>query len=1397
MKFNFIFLIFLSASISAQSTIFFKYKRDVSPVEIEKNNYSILDQSKLFNKKTETIVLKSFTNQLLNKNIDLNSIYYFDDLESEHAKTIKNILEKNPNFEYVQFGNEYNLDYIPNDSLSLLQWNLSTINAFGAWDITEGSDEIIIAVIDTGVDYLHPDLSGSIWINSAEDLNQNGSFDHDDTNGIDDDNNGFIDDVIGWDFTNRAGFPYDTLGGDYLNWDNDPMDQHFHGTFVSGIIGASVNNEIGIAGVVPKVKIMILRAFDPNGTGDEDDVASAVLYAVNMGAKIINMSFGDDKFSYVLKDVLQYAYDNGVVLVGSSGNSGSDQPHYPSGYDFVISVGNSNQNDAVSSSSNFGSTIDLTAPGTGIISTDLNGGYRTAGGTSASAPHVSGASALLLSIDSTLSNEQIKQILKSTSDDIDVSGWDIKSGAGRLNIEKAVQIPLKSEVKINYPEQDFTTSDEIINVNVTVLSPYFSNYELSYGVGITPNNWIKIYESQYQHKEIDVAQIDLSNLPDTSYTLKLLINQNNGITLEERVNFYKDTTPPNIYLGTVAPIIYGDVKTILTEAYTDDRCIVKLYYTSSSSSGYVTLDGFNINNHFVKNYHYGFIPKEIVDQNSEYSLSIEAENLAGMRTRKNIDFIIGTNYEESNLPFAKKEFSLPRGNLFSYPMEFSTQSKGILFQEFYSSDSIFYQLRSFENNTLVIKDSIFTRIPVGFDNFGKENNYLISKFLRNGYVDRQIGSTYRFETEYENRSGIFYPVLVQDIDDNGISDIISNRDNKVYYIWETNNSGQLITENSLKDSLINFSSDNSMNDFHDEFYLNVIAADGNGDGRKEIWTADSDGDLMIFDYSNQSVNIIDSLHSNLTTFHGNTIAAGDINGDGIDEVAILFKGNSIAPFFVLRIFNYLRNRINIIHEQIYLDQSSEFTDPFFTKVFQTLGFEDLDNDNDSELILNIFPYFYIYDFLNNDMVNVFYEEGVNLESIYTGDVDDNGVNEVAIQNSNGHYFIEFGKDNQTQEPKILSAYCVGSFDNVIINVKGEGQVTYLYKGMNENDLVKIDSSSGSTIVFRDRDILTNNVKVYYSVQSYDENKEIPLSNISKATEVFIHSPAKAISAESETVNSVKLIFAGEMPITIFNYTAFNVEGYGIPNSITAQDEQTYLISYKVKFSPGAHDLIIADELRDKYGSPIEGTVLTFDVDEEISEQEFFITKFDILTNNKIKLEFNMEIDRASFSNPTNYVFIPSNEIRELEFTREPNSIIITTKNPVASIGKNYILKLNQVYSINNILITDNAGSSIVIQNFNENIDNVYVYPNPVKQSNFSNGLTFANLTQFAEIYIYTLSGEFVTRLIENDGNGGVTWDLKDDKGNTIPSGIYIYKVIATDSSGNELSYKVEKFAVIK
>lgn len=290
-------------------------------------------------------------------------------------------LQQNRGIELVQENNHFQIHgQLINDSLYSNQWYHNKIGALASWENYTLKPEALIAIIDTGIDYEHPDLEGSLWINAEEDLNGNGQLDPGDQNNLDDDNNGYIDDVIGWDFTDA---PRLNSGGDDTNPDNDPMDEYSggHGTKIAGIIAAQTNNYRGISGLIPGAKVMNLRSGTADGYLEEDDVARAVLYAINNGAKIINMSFGDVVLSRFLKDVIAYAYSKDIIIVASSGNSGNDQVHYPSGLAETISVGATDQNDNRANFSNFGGTIDLVAPGVDILSTNLGGGYGMAGGT--------------------------------------------------------------------------------------------------------------------------------------------------------------------------------------------------------------------------------------------------------------------------------------------------------------------------------------------------------------------------------------------------------------------------------------------------------------------------------------------------------------------------------------------------------------------------------------------------------------------------------------------------------------------------------------------------------------------------------------------------------------------------------------------------------------------------------------------------------------------------------------------------------------------------------------------------------------------------------------------------------------------------------------------------------
>lgn len=291
------------------------------------------------------------------------------------------------------------------------------IDAHEAWDTETGTD-VIVAVIDTGLDYNHEDIVGNVWNNPGEIPN----------NGIDDDNNGFIDDVRGWDFVND---------------DNDPFDDNDHGTHVSGTIAAVGNNGIGVVGVNWSAQIMPLKFLSAAGSGTTADAISSLDYAVMMGARISNNSWGGGGFSQALFDSIAAAQTAGHLFVAAAGNAGVNtdaSPSYPASYDLdnIVSVAATDDNDALASFSNFGAiTVDLGAPGVSILSTTPANTYSSFSGTSMASPHVAGAAALVLAADPSLDLVGLKAVLMDSVDTIGAL-LGITVTGGRLNVDNAI-----------------------------------------------------------------------------------------------------------------------------------------------------------------------------------------------------------------------------------------------------------------------------------------------------------------------------------------------------------------------------------------------------------------------------------------------------------------------------------------------------------------------------------------------------------------------------------------------------------------------------------------------------------------------------------------------------------------------------------------------------------------------------------------------------------------------------------------------------------------------------------------------------------------------------------------------------------------------------------------------
>lgn len=349
-------------------------------------------------------------------------------LEDKWLK-LKNVFDNE--IEYIETGQRIKVNLTPNDSYYSNQWGLNKIKAANAWNVSTGDSNQIIAIIDTGVQLDHPDLVDKIRQNPIELAG---------VPGVDDDANGLIDDINGWDWVTCEAYIPDTPNcqpGKSKVEDNNPTDDHGHGTVVAGIAAASTNNGQGIAGVAWQAKIMALRVLNQEGEGWADDVALAIRYAADQGAKVINLSLGTPTDWTEMRNAVSYAYGQGSVLVAATGNDGASSVDYPARYNHVIGVGSINSAGQLSSFTNRGTGLDIAAPGESIRSTFLGSSYDvTGGGTSLASPFVAGAASLLLSVQPNLTADQVEAKIKSLGDA--VSGYNLKY----LNLWRVLQIRL-------------------------------------------------------------------------------------------------------------------------------------------------------------------------------------------------------------------------------------------------------------------------------------------------------------------------------------------------------------------------------------------------------------------------------------------------------------------------------------------------------------------------------------------------------------------------------------------------------------------------------------------------------------------------------------------------------------------------------------------------------------------------------------------------------------------------------------------------------------------------------------------------------------------------------------------------------------------------------------------
>ena len=317
---------------------------------------------------------------------------------------IKNALSKNPHVNFVEPNFIAEASFIPNDAKYFSQWHLQKISASTGWDISTGSPEVPIAIIDSGINPTHPDLTGKL--------------------------------IQGYNFVGENTDTHDVLG---------------HGTAVAGAAAAVSNNYIGVAGVAWENPIMPLVVLNSNNWATYYDIARAITYAADRGVKVMNISIAGSGSSSTLQNAVNYAWNKGAVIFAAAANYSTSTPYYPAACNNVVAVSATTSSDTIASFSNYGSWIDISAPGVSILTTNNEGGYSSWSGTSFSSPISAGLGALIMSVNPTLTNAQVVDIIEKNADDIGTPGFDPDFGYGRINVYKSVSSAVNT-----VPEPDVT-----------------------------------------------------------------------------------------------------------------------------------------------------------------------------------------------------------------------------------------------------------------------------------------------------------------------------------------------------------------------------------------------------------------------------------------------------------------------------------------------------------------------------------------------------------------------------------------------------------------------------------------------------------------------------------------------------------------------------------------------------------------------------------------------------------------------------------------------------------------------------------------------------------------------------------------------------------------------------
>lgn len=1312
-------------------------------------------------------------------------------------------IRTDPSVVSIEPVHRFTVESHPNDSAFSAQWNLRRIGVRALYEngtITDSLPSVIVGVIDTGIDEDHPDLAPAIAVNAGEYGNGKQN------NGIDDDNNGFIDDWRGYDFVTDA---VTGLGGD-----NDPADAHGHGTSVSGIIGAVANNGIGIAGIAP-VRLLPLKAFDQDGNGTDIDIAAALIYAAENGAEIVNMSFGDVVRSTFLSDAVAFAASRNVVLVASSGNDGSAAPHFPSDLPEVISTGSVGRFDNRSIFSSHSPSLDIMAPGEQIPTTAIGSRYTDQfSGTSAAAPHVTGVCALVKSLDklrirtsagrTMLSNTEIAGIIANTASDVGPEGWDDEYGAGIVDAAKAVAAVSGSLTIIHSPGLDESIVTNTVPVIVSAIGPNVASVTLSVGAGDVPTAWTELRRvsgTMFLHDTLTLW--NSTGLSAGTYILRLTVASNKGVDVEFRQRVVVDPASPRItnfrfrdsvIIGTV----YGAVIEARTDRYSDGMLAYRkagtLTFTILRSAGMQHNHTFTLTPAVLE----PGIPYEFYTEFTEHSslhrsVRFPTTALAGFDR-------FTLTIPRPSIPttgFALRNFSLPEGFLLNSVR--TVNGLPWITMNAYTAEGDFgtTKVYGFDGTGFRLKDSTSRSwVPRAFEPTAATQppsllvqDHGVTRLFRADTVNSSL-----FANTVWGDSADVWGAGMADLNGDGASEIIA-RSSTEYLLYQRTGNGYTVAAH-LPDPSPPLEGE-ARNQFGPP---KAITGNFTGGSMKEIIVADYDGDVLLYRQPTPtSLNFtIAAIDTTELYEMSDYLVKGDFNGDGIPDVAVAGHSNGDwnddreydAPIWTVRVYSHRPTdavgTVALIWQQSFFGITSGSGHDNGVSAGKLRS-----SDAADALFIAFSPNLYVFQW--DSTLNTFrslWTHASSTNAVLVHDFDNDGYNDIGFRNGDR---TEFWSKNTIALPAIPYAVSAKPVSRSAIRLTWSGGTPqyHLYRGPHPDSLLLLSTVTGGNSYIDSS--LTEGKRYHYVVAGVN-GTEGPRSEV---VTTVPRDPMSILSVQQFSSNSLGSVLSHDVTSEAASSFRFIVDGSVRSLSVARSSARKVILTLPSSVSPGPHSLRILQAIDAEGMSADTITSVAFTAS-KMDSVTFFIYSATLENERTVRVTFNAPFALPSVKALSNFA-VRSN-VRSFPIASVdsigPDAILLRIGDgDLKRVAVRIEVSVDRfVTSSTGVALNGGKGQVVSITQLPKGMDDIILFPNPVRSGM---QLSFINVPERCRIRIFTPAGGSVTVLESSDAREGVRWDMRDGEGSLVSTGIYLYRIEQLDASGITEGTRLGKFAVIR